>query len=251
MVTYDQKDGILFSADAFGTFGALNGALFADEVDFFSDYLKEARRYYTNIVGKYGTMVQSLLKKASALTIQIVCPLHGFAWRENFAAYLEKYERWSCYEPEEQGVMIAYASVYGHTENAANILACELRDRGIKTAVYDVSVTHASEIIAEAFRHSHLVFASTTYNGGIFVSMDELLRDLAAHGLKSRTVALVQNGSWGAVSGKQMREILSGMKDMTILKEMPDIRSAVKEEQRKSLEKLADELAESVKAASV
>ncbi|MGN0506369.1 MAG: FprA family A-type flavoprotein [Lachnospiraceae bacterium] len=248
MVTYDSKDKILFSADAFGTFGALNGALFADEVDFFTDYLKEARRYYTNIVGKYGTMVQALLKKASALDIQMICPLHGPVWRENLAAYIEKYQLWSSYEPEERGVMIAYASVYGHTENAANILACALRDRGIKTMMYDVSVTHASDIIAEAFRYSHLVFASATYNGGIFVSMDELLRDLAAHGLKNRTVAVIQNGSWGAVSGRQMKEILSGMKDMNILEETADIKSSVKEEQRVQLMALADRLAESVRS---
>ena len=154
---------------------------------------------------------------------------------------------WSSYAPEEYGVMIAYASVYGHTENAANILACELRDRGIRTMMYDVSVTHASDIIAEAFRYSHLVFASATYNGGIFVSMEELLRDLAAHSLKNRTVALIQNGSWGALSGKMMKEILSGMKDMRILENIVGINSSVKNDQRKMLEELAEQLAESVR----
>lgn len=247
MVTYDSRAEILFSADAFGTFGALNGALFADEVDFFTDYLKEARRYYTNIVGKYGAMVQSLLKKASGLSIKMICPLHGPIWRENIAAYMEKYQHWSSYTPEEHGVMIAYASMYGHTENAANILACELRDRGIKTMMYDVSVTHASDIIADAFRYSHLVFASATYNGGIFVSMEDLLRDIAAHGLKNRTVALIQSGSWGALSGKLMKEILSGMKDMRILENTVSINSSVKKEQRRMLEELAEQLAESVR----
>ena len=130
MVTYDTADGILFSADAFGTFGALNGALFADEVDFFGDYLKEARRYYTNIVGKYGTQVQALLKKAATVEIHMICPLHGFVWRRGIGDYLVKYQQWSRYEPEVTGVMIAYASVYGNTENAANILACRLRDLG-------------------------------------------------------------------------------------------------------------------------
>lgn len=195
MVTYDTADQILFSADAFGTFGALNGALFADEVDFFADYLKEARRYYTNIVGKYGTQVQALLKKAAAVEIRMICPLHGFVWRENINAYVEKYQQWSRYEPEVNGVMIAYASVYGNTENAANILACRLRDRGIRTTVFDVSVTASSEIVAAAFVYSHLVFASTTYNAGIFITMDELLRDLASHNLQNRTVALIENGS--------------------------------------------------------
>ncbi len=128
MVSYDLTDKILFSADAFGTFGALNGALFADEVDFSRDYLDEARRYYTNIVGKHGDQVQALLKKASAVQIDMICPLHGFVWRENIGEYIEKYQKWSKYEPEVNGVMIAYASVYGNTENAANILACKLRD---------------------------------------------------------------------------------------------------------------------------
>ena len=160
MVTYDKTEKILFSADAFGTFGALNGAIFADEVDFARDYLDEARRYYCNIVGKYGAQVQALLRKASALEIKMICPLHGFVFRRDIGAYVEKYDLWSRYAPEEQGVMIAYASIYGNTENAANALACRLRDRGVKTAMYDVSVTPASEIVAAAFRWSHLVFAS-------------------------------------------------------------------------------------------
>ena len=198
MVTYDTADKILFSADAFGTFGALNGAIFADEVDFERDFLDEARRYYTNIVGKYGTQVQALLKKASAIDIEMICPLHGFVWRSNLGDYIGKYAKWSAYQPEETGVMIAYASVYGNTENTANILACRLRDRGIKTVMYDVSVTPASEIVAASFKWSHLVFASTTYNAGIFVTMDELLRDLASHNLQNRTVAFIQNGCMGA-----------------------------------------------------
>ncbi len=200
MVSYDSTDKILFSADAFGTFGALNGALFADEVDFFGDYLGESRRYYTNIVGKYGTQVQALLKKAATVEIDMICPLHGFVWRRNIGDYIEKYQQWSRYEPEVTGVMIAYASVYGNTENAANILACKLRDKGIRTKMFDVSVTSSSEIVAAAFEYSHLVFASTTYNAGIFISMDELLRDIASHNLQNRTVAFIENGSWAATS---------------------------------------------------
>ncbi len=243
MVTYDAADGILFSADAFGTFGALNGALFADEVDFFGEYLPEARRYYTNIVGKYGTQVQALLKKASAVDIRMICPLHGFVWREEIAAYVEKYQRWSTYEPEKTGVMIAYASVYGNTENAANILACRLRERGIATKMFDVSVTASSEIVAAAFEYSHLVFAATTYNAGIFISMDELLRDLASHNLQRRTVAVIENGSWGPMSGKQMREIVAGMKDMTILEESVTVKSALTEGQLSEIDALADAIA--------
>lgn len=238
MVTYDSVDKILFSADAFGTFGALNGAIFADEVDFMRDYLDEARRYYCNIVGKYGTQVQALLKKAAGLDIQMICPLHGFVWRSHISDYIDKYVKWATYTPEETGVMIAYASVYGHTENTAEIIASRLRDAGIKTVMYDVSVTPASNIIAAAFKWSHLLFASTTYNAGIFVSMEELLRDLAAHNIQKRTVAFVENGSWAPTSGKLMREIMTGCKDMTILDETVSIRSSLKASQEDEINAL-------------
>ena len=246
MVTYDITDKILFSADAFGTFGALNGALFADEVDFFADYLKEARRYYTNIVGKYGTQVQALLKKASTVEINMICPLHGFVWRRNIGDYLVKYQQWSRYEPEVTGVMIAYASVYGNTENAANILACRLRDMGIRTTIFDVSVTASSEIVAASFEYSHLVFASTTYNAGIFISMDELLRDLASHNLQNRTVAFLENGSWAATSGKLMREIIGSLKNMTILDKTVSLKSSLSEAQLDDIDALAEAIAETM-----
>ena len=242
MVTYDAADKILFSADAFGTFGALNGALFADEVDFFRDYLDEARRYYCNIVGKYGAPVQTLLKKAAGLDIAMICPLHGFVWRENLGEYIAKYDLWSRYQPEETGVMIAYASIYGNTENAANVLACRLRELGVKTEMFDVSVAPANEIIAAAFRCSHLVFASATYNGGIFVTMDALLRDLAAHGLQNRTVALMENGSWAPVCGKQMRALLDPMKNFTFIEPQVTLRGAPAETQRAEIEALAQAL---------
>ena len=242
MVTYDKTDKILFSADAFGTFGALNGALFADEVDFFRDYLDEARRYYCNIVGKYGAPVQTLLKKAAGLDVAMICPLHGFVWRENLGEYIAKYDLWSRYQPEETGVMIAYASIYGNTENAANVLACRLRELGVKTEMFDVSVAPANEIIAAAFRCSHLVFASATYNGGIFVTMDALLRDLAAHGLQNRTVALMENGSWAPVCGKQMRALLEPMKNFTFIEPQVTLRGAPAETQRAEIEALAQAL---------
>lgn len=243
MVTYDLTDHILFSADAFGTFGALNGAIFADEVDFMRDYLDEARRYYCNIVGKYGTQVQALLQKASALEIEMICPLHGFVWRSNIGDYIEKYQRWSTYQPEDTGVMIAYASVYGNTENTAEIIASRLRDQGIRTVMFDVSVTPASEIVAAAFRWSHLLFASTTYNAGVFVSMDELLRDLAAHNIQNRTVAFVENGSWAATSGRLMREILSECRNMTFLNETVSLRSSLKPAQSADVDALVEALA--------
>ena len=242
MVTYDATDKILFSADAFGTFGALNGALFADEVNFFRDYLDEARRYYCNIVGKYGAPVQTLLKKAAALDIAMICPLHGFVWRTGLDEYIAKYDLWSRYEPEETGVMIAYASIYGNTENAANVLACRLRELGVKTEMFDVSVTSASEIVAAAFRYSHLVFASSTYNGGIFVTMDALLRDLAAHGLQNRTVALMENGSWAPVCGRQMRALLEPLKNFTFVEPQVTLRGAPAEAQRAEIDALAQAL---------
>lgn len=246
IVTYDLTTKILFSADAFGTFGALNGALFADEVDFFRDYLDEARRYYTNIVGKYGVQVQALLKKAATVEIQTICPLHGFVWRENIGAYLEKYQKWSLYEPEVSGVMIAYASVYGNTENAANILACKLRDKGIKTTMFDVSVAETSEVVAASFQYSHLVFAAPTYNGGIFIKMDEVLRDIEAHSLKNRTVAFMENGTWAVTCGKQMKEIFAGLKGMNLIEDTVTIKSALADGQEAQVEKLAEAIAETM-----
>jgi len=236
MVTYDSTDKILFSADAFGTFGALNGALYADEVDFEKDYLDEFRRYYANIVGKYGVQVQSLLQHVSSVAIEMICPLHGFVWRNNFTAIINKYMLWSSYQPEEKGVMIAYASVYGNTENAAEILACRLRNIGIKTTMFDVSVTPASEIIASAFRWSHLVFASTTYNAGIFISMEDLINDLVAHNIQNRTVAVIENGSWAATSGKLIREKLGKCDKITILEQTLSLKSSLKEGQLSEIE---------------
>ena len=248
MVTYDTTDKTLFSADAFGTFGAMNGNLFADEVNFERDWLDDARRYYTNIVGKYGPSVQTLLKKASGLDIRTLCPLHGPVWREDISWYVDKYLTWSSYEPEEKAVMIAYGSIYGNTENAANILACKLAERGIRNiAMYGASSTHPSTIISEAFRCSHLVFASATYNGGIFSSMEHVLMDLKAHNLQNRTVALMENGSWGVLSGKQMKEIIGSMKNMTILEQMVTVKSSLKESQMEELDSMADAIAESMK----
>ena len=228
-VTYEKTSGILFSADAFGTFGATDGCLFADEADFGEAEYAEARRYYANIVGKYGAQTTALLKKTAGLDIKMLCPLHGPVWRKDFETFIEKYQLWGTYTPEEQGVLIAYGSVYGGTQNAAEILAAKLAEKGVKVKLYDVSVTHPSYLVAEAFRFSHIVFASSTYNNGIFTPMETLLLDLKAHMLKNRTVALVQNGSWAPQSGKLMREILDGMQNITVLEETVNLRSTVKE----------------------
>lgn len=243
MVSYDTVDKILFSADGFGTFGAINGNLFADEVNFERDWLDDARRYFINIVGKYGVQVQNLLKKAATLEIKMICPLHGPIWRENLGWFIEKYDTWSSYKPEDQAVMIAYASIYGNTENAAEILASKLADKGVKNiAMYDVSVTDPSVIVSESFRCSHLVFAAPSYNGGIFTKMETVLSELKAHSLQNRTVAIMENGTWAPVAGKQMREIFAGMKNIELLEEGVTIRSAVKEAQEASLEALAEKI---------
>lgn len=247
MVTFDTTDGILYSADAFGTFGALAGNVFADEVDFENKWLDEARRYYTNIVGKYGPQVQMALKKALALDIKMICPLHGPIWRENIAWFVDKYNKWSTYTPEDNTVIIAYASIYGGTENAANILASELAKKGIKNiAMTDVSVTHPSYIISEAFRCSHIVFAAPTYNAGIFTPMETLLLDLAAHNLQNRTVAFIENGSWAPISAKLMGDIVAKMKNMTVLASKATLKSTVKDAQREELKTLASEIAETL-----
>lgn len=248
MVTYDMTDKTLFSADAFGTFGALNGSLFADEVDFERDLLPSARRYYTNIVGKYGAQVMALLNKMSSLEIKTICPLHGPIWRENIVCFIEKYQKWATWQPEEKGVVIAYASVYGHTENAADIVANALSERGVRNIVmYDVSVTDPSYVLADCFRYSHLVFAAPTYNSGLFTTMDTLLRELSAHGLRERTVALIENGTWAPQSGKHMRAILDEMKDLTILENSVTFKSSVKAPEESELRALADTIADSMK----
>ena len=244
MATYDKTDKVLFSADAFGTFGAMSGNLFADEMNFEKDWLDDARRYYTNIVGKYGPQVQNLLKKAAGLDIQYLCPLHGPIWRKDAAWFIEKYQRWSTYTPEERGVVIAYGSVYGHTENAAAILANRLSEKGVRNiAMYDVSNTHPSVLVSEAFRCSHLVVASATYNNGIFTPMETMLMDLKAHNLQNRTVAVIENGSWAPQAGKLIRSCFEGMKNITVLDQGVTLKSSVKEEQREALEALADQLA--------
>ncbi len=247
MVTYDEKDKVLFAADGFGTFGALNGNIFADEVDFDRDWLDDARRYYTNIVGKYGASVQALLKKASGLEIAVICPLHGPIWRENLGYILEKYQKWSTYEAEDQAVVILYATMYGNTASAVDALAGRLAAKGVKKiAVYDVSNTHVSELISEIFRASHVVFAAPTYNGGIYPVMENLLADMKALAVQNKTVALMENGTWAPTTAKQMREKLAELKNVTILDTQITIKSAMAPEQEGQLEALADALAASM-----
>ncbi len=248
MVTFDTATGTLFSADAFGSFGSLDGKLFNDEVDFDRDWIVPARRYYTNIVGKYGPHVQNLLKKAAGLDIKYICPLHGPVWRSDLGYFLDKYDKWSSYEPEEKGVLIVYGTMYGNTEAAAERLASRLVERGItNVALYDVSKTHVSYLIAEAFKYSHIVFASVTYNLNIFPPMQDFLMDMKALNLQNRTVAVIENGSWAPQSGDKIRELVEDMKDMTILNEEVLISSALQEGNINELDGLADALVESLK----
>lgn len=248
MVTYDTVDKILFSADAFGSFGAIDGNIFADEVDFDCRYMDEARRYYTNIVGKYGPQVQALLKKASGIEIEMICPLHGYVWRKDLGKFLDKYMKWSTYTPEIQSVLIPYASVYGGTQNAAEILAGKLAELGVKDIkMYDVSMVHPSYIVSDAFKYSHIVFASTTYNNGIFVNMENLLHDIVAHNLQNRKIAIIENGSWACVSGKLMCEALSALKNTEIIETKVSLKSALDKNQAQDLDNLAKAIVETMK----
>ena len=248
MVTFDKTNGVLFAADAFGSFGALDGKLFNDEVNFDRDWIDEARRYYTNIVGKYGPHVQALLKKAAGIDIKIICPLHGPVWRSNLGYFIDKYDKWSRYEPEEKGIMIVYASMYGNTESAATALASRLVERGITNVVmYDVSNTHVSQLISETFKYSHIVLASVTYNLGIYPLMHNYLMDMKALNVQNRTVAIVENGSWACKSGDLMAEFLDGMKQMSVLNERLTVVSSLSEEKVDEMEVLIDGIVDSMK----
>ena len=243
MMTYDTTDKVLFSADAFGTFGALSGNLYADEMNFEKEWLADARRYFVNIVGKYGIQVQNVLKKAATLDIKMICPLHGPVWRENLEYFINKHDLWSRYEPEEKGVVLIYGSIYGHTEAAAMRMATLLAQRGVKNIhVYDASRTHVSELVAECWRVSHIVLAASTYNNGLFTPIEELLLDLKAHGFQRRIWALIENGSWAPQSGKLMRAALEEMKEMTIVGDTLSLKSAMQPSQEEQLIALADAL---------
>ena len=250
MVTFDLTNGVLFSADAFGSFIALDGKLFADEVNFDRDWLDEARRYLVNIVGKYGPHIQLLLKKAGGIIdkIKYICPLHGPVWRDNFGYFIDKYDKWSRYEPEEKGVLIAYASMYGNTEAAAQALAGKLCEKGVtNVTVCDVSNPHVSYLISEAWKYSHIVLASVTYNLGIYPVMHNFLMDMKALNLQNRTFALIENGSWASKSGDLMQKFINEeLKNMTVLNERISIASSMGADKAAELEVLADAIVESV-----
>ena len=246
MMSYDSTDGILFSADAFGTFGALNGRLFADETDFFAENVDEARRYYTNIVGKYGVQVQAVLKKAATLPIETIAPLHGPVWRKNLGWFIGKYDLWSRCEPEEKAVVVLYGSMYGNTASAANALAAKVAAKGVKVAVHDLSCIDNSEAVAECWRASTIVLAAPTYNGGIYLPAANLLDDLKALSLHDRTFALVENGSWAPMSAKLMAAKIGELKNCIVLDAKVTVRGRLTATQDAELEACAAAVAASM-----
>lgn len=249
MVAYEQKEKILFSADAFGTFGALAGfgvsdAFDASDVfDAEAEWREEAARYYLNIVGKYGAPVQALLKKAAALDIRMICPLHGPILKENLGYYLGLYQTWSTYEPEAEGVLIVYASIHGHTADAARQMAELLRERGVQTEVIDLSRTDVSFAVRKAFYYDRMVLAAATYDGGVFPCMEEFLHHIRSKNYQKRTVGIMENGSWAPLAGKVMREILGTMKAVSVAEPMVTVRSAVHGDSLTAMKQLADALA--------
>lgn len=248
MVSFEETEGILFSADAFGTFGALNGKLFSDEMDFPGNWLGEARRYYTNIVGKYGPQVQALLGKAAGLDVKMLCPLHGPVWRKDIRWFVDKYDKWSRYEPEDRAVLLVYGSMYGGTEEAAEALAIKLVEKGVEVSMYDVSATHVSQLISESFRCSHIVLASVTYNMDFYPPMRDYLEDMKALGLKGRTFALLENGTWNSAAGKLMGAFVTGeLAECMLLEPRVTMKSTLAESQEGELEALAQAVADSVK----
>lgn len=249
MMTYEKTQGILFSADAFGIFGAHNGNIFADKYDFELEWLPSARKYYTTIVGKYGKFTDAVLKKAAALDIKMICPLHGFIIRNDFEKYINAYLKWANYGYDEAGVLVLYASPYGNTKNAAEILACELSENGVeRMKIMDVSHEDPMDILPEAFRFSHIVIASPTYNAEIFVKMEEALVEMKQMAVQNRKVSIIQNGSWNPASGKLIKEFFEGMKNIEFVGDIVTIRSSVKEDSAEAVAELAEAIAESVKA---
>ena len=236
MVTYESSEKILFSADGFGKFGALS--LTENE-----DWACEARRYYFNIVGKYGAPVQTLLKKASALDIKTICPLHGPVLSDNLGYYLDLYNTWSSYQPESKGIFIAYASIHGNTAVAANRFADILRDKGVeKVVVTDLSRCDIAEAVEDAFRYDRMVLAAASYDAGVFPIMQDFLHHLQSKAYQNRTIGLIENGSWAPTAAKTMRSILDTMKNITIVEPVVTIKSALKENDIPALEELADAL---------
>ena len=243
LMTYDVTDKILFSADAFGSFGAMSGNIFADEIDWDKDFKDEARRYYVNIVGKYGPQTQNVLKKASTLDIQMICPLHAHIWRKDLSKIISLYDKWSKYEAEKDSVVIFYGSIYGNTQNAAEILAMQLAENGMESVeVFDTSKTHVSFLVSKAFEYKTLVFAAATYNAEIFDTVQNLIIELKNHNLSNRRIGLIENGSWAPVAASKMKAQLETLKNMEIVDPVVKVVSSVTAKNVEELSVLAKEL---------
>ena len=247
MFTYDETDKILFSADGFGTFGALDGRIFNDEIDYKHGFMDEARRYYANIVGKYGAQVQAVFRRLPK-EINCVCPLHGPIWRKDISFFLEKYQAWSTYTPEVKGVFIVYSSMYGNTELAANILALKLAERGVvNMKMVDVSAHHYSYHISDMFKYSTIVFAAPSYNASVHPKMNELIHEMKELTIRNRTYAMIENASWAPSAAKTIKGVVDELKDMRQIGETLTIKSAISEEQESKLDELADIIVSEVK----
>lgn len=242
MVSFDTTTGTLFSADAFGTFGAMNGNIFADQVDFEKEWLDDARRYYTNIVGKYGPQVKSLLEKASTLDIKMICPLHGPILKDNLGYYIDKYQIWSSYQSEDEGVLVASASIHGNTKEVALKVVDLLKEKGVKVAFTDLTRDDMAEAVEDAFRYSKMILAGATYDGGVFSPMEDFLHRLQHKGYQNKTVGLIENGSWAPLANKVMKDMLTPMKNITICENTVTIKSTYKDENQEAINQLVEEI---------
>lgn len=242
MVSFDTATGTLFSADAFGTFGAMNGNIFADQVDFEKEWLDDARRYYTNIVGKYGPQVKSLLEKAATLDIKMICPLHGPILKDNLGYYIDKYQIWSSYQSEDEGVLVVSASIHGNTKEVALKVVDLLKEKGVKVAFTDLTRDDMAEAVEDAFRYSKMILAGATYDGGVFSPMEDFLHRLQHKGYQNKTVGLIENGSWAPLANKVMKEMLTPMKNITICENTVTIKSTYKDENQETINQLVEEI---------
>ncbi len=248
MFSFDETEGTLFSADAFGSYGAVNGSVFADGKDFETELLNEARRYYTNIVGKYGMQTVAAINKVSSFDIKMICPLHSYVWRRDLDKIIGCYKIWGSYTPEVKGVFILAGSIYGHTANAAEVLMTELDKRGIDSMILDASVSDISDIIAMAFKYSHIVIASPTYNNNIYSPVEYALSELAAHGLTGRSFSVIENGTWAPAAAKGILAVAEGMKNCKVTGLTVTIKSSGNDDTRNGIEALAEALENDIKA---
>ena len=247
MMSFDETSGTLFSADAFGSYGAIQGSVFADGKDFESELLNEARRYYTNIVGKYGMQTTAVLNKAAALDIKMICPLHSYVWRKDLDKIINCYKTWGSYTPEVKGVFILQGSIYGHTANACEVLMTELDSRGIPSTILDASVTDISDIIANAFKYSHIVVASPTYNNGIYSPIEHAITEIVSHGITGRSFSVIENGTWAPSAGKNLLAVIDGLKNCKVIGQTVTIRSAANGDTKSGIEALAEAIEEDMR----